>query len=215
MDCPVANEIRWSSKSLAAPNKSPSLFVALMRISLMPPDQQDTLNPTVLVRRAMEQFESSLIAYAASILSGDESRARDVVQDTLLKLYLADPLRVSENLKAWLYAVCRNRAFDILRKENRMVLADDDQMDWLDSLQTEETEDASRAEMLEHIWATSEQLPDNQRECIRLKFQHGLSYKEISAVTGLSVTNVGFIIHSGIKRLRKLMNKTITERLSP
>lgn len=181
----------------------------------MPPDPQDNLNPTALVRRAMEQFESSLISYAASILSGDESRARDVVQDTLLKLYLADPVRVSENLKAWLYAVCRNRAFDVLRKENRMVLADDEHMDWLDNLQPDESEDASRAEMLEHIWSAAEQLPANQRECIRLKFQHGLSYKEISSITGLSVTNVGFIIHTGVKRLRKLMNKTITERISP
>jgi RNA polymerase sigma-70 factor (ECF subfamily) len=48
-----------------------------------------------------------------------------------------------------------------------------------------------------------ESLPDNQREVIRLKFQQGLSYKEISAVTGLSVSNVGFLIHTGIKRVRE------------
>ena len=46
-------------------------------------------------------------------------------------------------------------------------------------------------------------LPENQQEVIRLKFQQGLSYKEISSVTGLSVTNVGFLIHTGLKRLRE------------
>ena len=45
-------------------------------------------------------------------------------------------------------------------------------------------------------------LPPNQQEVIRLKFQHGLKYKEIAAVTGLSVSNVGFLIHTAIKQMR-------------
>lgn len=170
----------------------------------------------MLVRQAMELHESSLIAYACSILHGDEDRARDVVQDTLLKLYLADPVRVSENLKAWLYAVCRNRAFDVLRKDNRMVFSDEQTLDWLDEWQPEPGEEgSSREEQLEQVWAVMDQLPPNQREVIRLKFQHDLSYKEISSVTNLSVTNVGFLLHTGIKRLRKLLHKTLTERQQP
>ena len=50
-----------------------------------------------------------------------------------------------------------------------------------------------------------DRLPENQREVIRLKFQSDLSYKEISDITDLSVSNVGFLIHTGIKRLRMLM----------
>lgn len=48
-------------------------------------------------------------------------------------------------------------------------------------------------------------LPANQQEVLRLKFQHSRSYREISSITGLSETNVGFLIHVGIKRLRELM----------
>lgn len=55
------------------------------------------------------------------------------------------------------------------------------------------------------VIALLDRLPENQREVIRLKFQGDLSYKEISDVTGLSVSNVGFLIHTGIKRLRSLM----------
>ena len=158
-----------------------------------------------LVREALTQYESALIAYACGIL-GDEARARDVVQDTFLKLYLADPDRVRENLKAWLYAVCRNRAFDVLRKENRMVYSDDGQpMDWIDALQSEPEEGNDDEEVLKHIWDVMGQLPQNQNEVIRLKFQHGLSYKEIAGTTGLSVTNVGFLLHTAIKTLRKLL----------
>ena len=40
---------------------------------------------------------------------------------------------------------------------------------------------------------------------IRLKFQAGFSYKEISRITGLSMGNVGFIIHTAVKSLRASM----------
>jgi len=46
------------------------------------------------------------------------------------------------------------------------------------------------------------QLPEDQQEAIRLKFQEGMSYRQISEVTGHSVSNVGFLIHAGMKELR-------------
>ncbi len=62
---------------------------------------------------------------------------------------------------------------------------------------------------------TLEQLPENQREVIRLKFQQELSYKEISEATGLAVGNVGFLLHTGLKRLRSLLPEDLLEnRLS-
>lgn len=47
-----------------------------------------------------------------------------------------------------------------------------------------------------------ELLPPNQQEVLRLKFQNGFSYKQISRITSLSVSNVGFLLHTAIKRLR-------------
>ena len=62
---------------------------------------------------------------------------------------------------------------------------------------------AERNETRMLLAAQLHQLPANQQEVIRLKFQHGLSYKEISAVTGLTVSNVGFLMHTGISALRQ------------
>jgi RNA polymerase sigma-70 factor (ECF subfamily) len=45
-------------------------------------------------------------------------------------------------------------------------------------------------------------LPDSQQEVIRLRFQEGFSYKEISRITGFSVGNVGYLLHVGLKSLR-------------
>ena len=44
---------------------------------------------------------------------------------------------------------------------------------------------------------------------MRLKFQNGLSYKEISRVTELSVSNVGYLIHTAIQKLRQQLEVEI------
>lgn len=46
-------------------------------------------------------------------------------------------------------------------------------------------------------------LPANQQEVLRLKFQSDLSYLEISRTTNLSVSNVGFLIHTGLNAIRE------------
>jgi len=55
------------------------------------------------------------------------------------------------------------------------------------------------SEILEII----ETLPRNQREVLYLKFQCDLSYREISSITNLSVSNVGFLIHTAVRSVRK------------
>src|SRR5436190_10631440 len=75
-----------------------------------------------LVRRAVREFETPLVGYAASITQ-DVDAARDVVQDTFLKLYTQEEPERFEGpgLKAWLFTVCRNRAFDWLRRRKKLV----------------------------------------------------------------------------------------------
>ena len=51
------------------------------------------------------------------------------------------------------------------------------------------------------------QLPEKQQEVIQLKFQNGFSYKEIAKITGLSSSNVGYLIHTGIKTMRTAARK--------
>ena len=60
-----------------------------------------------------------------------------------------------------------------------------------------------RQESAESLLSQIARLPDNQQEVLRLKFQGGLSYAEIANVTGLSKTNVGFLLHRAIGKLRQ------------
>jgi RNA polymerase sigma-70 factor (ECF subfamily) len=169
----------------------------------------------LLVRRALDQYESSLIAYTAGILNGDLERAREVVQDAMLKLYLTDPERVRENLKAWLFTVCRNRALDILRKDQRLDLGNEDALGLAVSFEPDPSENADVQEMHARLWQMVDRLRPNQREVIRLKFMHDCSYQEIANVTGLSIGNVGFIMHTAIKKLRDLMRRDFSSQSPP
>ncbi len=60
-----------------------------------------------------------------------------------------------------------------------------------------------KREAVGEIFRMVESLPKNQREVVYLKFQCDLSYKEISEVTKLSVGNVGLLIHTALRAIRK------------
>ena len=154
---------------------------------------------------ALELHESSLIRHARWILSDLES-AREVVQETFLRLCKEDPARVEGHLAQWLFTVCRNLAFDARKKEARMTPLGDTEIAVAPDL------DDRRA--VSQILQVVETLPKNQREVIYLKFQCDLSYKEISEVTKLSVTNVGFLIHSAVRAIRKQMLPEASRRMS-
>ena len=62
-----------------------------------------------------------------------------------------------------------------------------------------------RAEQHAAVLQLIGRLPHNQQEVVRLKFQNGFSYQEISRITSLSVGNVGFILHTALKALRAEM----------
>jgi RNA polymerase sigma factor (sigma-70 family) len=157
------------------------------------------LNDSSWIRKALGEFESPLMRYAVSLL-GNIDRARDVVQETFLRLCEQNPDAVRHHVAPWLFKVCRNLALDLRRKEVRMaVVANDAQ---LRDRSPSPGDVLERKEALSKIGRLMTNLSENQREVLRLKFQSGLRYKEISEITGLSVSNVGFILHTAIKKLR-------------
>ena len=152
----------------------------------------------------LELHESSLIRYARWILSDLES-AREVVQETFLRLCKEDPARIEGHLAQWLFTVCRNLAFDARKKEARMAPLGDTDIAVAPDLARTPAQVMEERQTVSQVLQLVETLPKNQREVIYLKFQCDLSYKEISEITKLSVSNVGFLIHSAVRALRKQM----------
>lgn len=154
------------------------------------------------VGAALERFEKPLLRYALRI-TGDVETSQDVVQDTFLKLCLADRAQIQGYLAPWLYRVCRNRALDVRKKEQRMLSVDPAILADQPGSQPPPGAAAQGRETESLALEAFAELPDNQQEVFRLKFQEHLSYKEISEVTGFPVTNVRYLLHISLRRVRE------------
>jgi len=169
-------------------------------------DESDVAS-TEWVRAAIELHEGALLRYAQHFVRDLES-ARDIVQDTFLQLCRQTNDEIRPRVAQWLFTVCRNRAIDVCRKESRMKLAPEGRL--ADELaQNSGVSDLQPSAAIERQEAATglmsqiSKLPDRQQEVLRLKFNAGLSYKEIAEVTGLTSSNVGFILHTAIAKLRQ------------
>ena len=165
------------------------------------------------VEKALAEYESPLIGYAVGFLH-DLERAKDVVQDTFIRLHQQDIEKVNKGLKTWLFTVCRNRALDVIRKERRVVGLDEEEMERVPVQRRTPAERVDLEERVSQVKQALERLSSNQREVILLKFEQGLSYQEIAEVTGLSSGNVGFLLHNGLKRLRSALPDDLLQNLS-
>jgi RNA polymerase sigma factor (sigma-70 family) len=163
------------------------------------------------VRSTLRQFERPLVGYAAHLLGGDVERARDVVQEAFFRLCAEPRERVEAHLREWLYTVCRNLAIDWRRKDRRMQLMGEAQADAFASGEPEPADAVEQEDSYSHVLDAIQRLSANQQEVVRLKFQHGMSYKQISEVTSLTVTNVGFLLHTALKSLRESLGEAAAD----
>jgi RNA polymerase sigma factor (sigma-70 family) len=153
---------------------------------------------SVWVQAVIGAYEAKLLRYAGDIVG--RVLARDVVQDTFLKLCREPRARIESHLSAWLFTVCRNTALEVKRKVRRLSALDED------GHADERGEPGAQFEhdeALARVQLYLANLPERQRELVRLRFDGELSYKEIAEITGLSVTNVGFLLHTALSQVRR------------
>ena len=160
-----------------------------------------------IISSSLERNEGSLIRYACGI-TGDLESAKDVVQETFLKLSQQDLPSIEDHVDAWLFRVCRNCALDYKRKIIKMPTMPNDHFAHEPSPEPDPSRNASTREESKIIMSLVSRLPERQRELIALKFSSDLSYKEMSDITGSSVSHVGVQLHDAIARLRILWKES-------
>jgi len=159
------------------------------------------MSPEQIITEALDRYERVLVSYAKEI-TGDLESARDAVQETFLRLSRQDVVALEPRLRPWLFLVCRNCALDHRRKVVRFRAEPIEDDEWLSDepsppMHAIAAEDAGR---LRELVAA---LPRQQRELIKLKFEAGLSYKEMAEALRTSVSTVGVQLHDAIKTLRR------------
>jgi RNA polymerase sigma-70 factor (ECF subfamily) len=156
-------------------------------------------------------LESPLLNYALRLL-GDRALAEDTVQEAFMKLQAQfDEVREP---RRWLYRTVHNLALNHRRQSAKIVPLTplvgglrDDTADTVDP-QPLPDEQIARWEGIGLVRLSLQTLDERSRELIRLKFTDELSYKEISARTGLTVGNVGYLLHHALKTVAAELSKT-------
>lgn len=162
----------------------------------------DISNNTDWITPLLVRYEGPLLRYAQRLMNCPD-RARDVVQETFLRLCRQPEIARESHIAEWLFTVCRNYALDVKRKEQRMTPAAQAELGKTQTSGPSPDSEAEHNETAKQVLALVQGLPKNQQAVLMLKFQGSLSYKEIAGVTGLSVSNVGYLIHQGLSALRR------------
>jgi RNA polymerase sigma factor (sigma-70 family) len=152
------------------------------------------------------------------------SDAEDILQDVFYELVEANRLLMPiEHVTGWLFRVARNRITDLFRKKTPLLFGDatpeggDEEPETLrfeDLLpSTDAGPDAlyARAILLEELEVALEELPDEQREVFVQHEIDGLSFKEISAATGVNVNTLLSRKRYAVLQLRDQLQRAYDE----
>ena len=180
------------------------------------PDLPDL--PGLTVQTLFDTEESPLLRFAFS-LTGRREVAEEIVQDVFLQLHAKwDEI---DSPRAWLFRSVRNRAYNYIRDNKREVLSTDTgkvqspndaettnaETTNAETTNAETTSAETVEAMLLRIEATGalrqilRELDESDRELVELKYFQNLKYRDISAQTGLTISNVGYRLHHILKEL--------------
>jgi RNA polymerase sigma-70 factor (ECF subfamily) len=168
--------------------------------------QSDQASTKPAGRETIEELfaalESPLLSYALR-LAGELGVAEDMVQEAFMKLH-AQFEEVREP-RRWLYRTVHNLALNHRRQAGKIISLAANAKEGSPAAndvtdpQPLPDEQIARWEGIGLVRLSLETLDDRSRELIRLKFTEELSYKEISARTGLKTGHVGYLLHQALK----------------
>jgi RNA polymerase sigma-70 factor (ECF subfamily) len=173
-------------------------------MAVMPPKQAGAgPSESGPIEELFAALESPLLSYALR-LAGDRGAAEDLVQEAFMRLH--EQFSEVREPRRWLYRTVHNLALNFRRQSGKIVSLTPNAEDPAPAAETADPrplpdEQIARLEGIGLVRLSLETLDQRSRELIRLKFNEDLSYKEISARTGLSTGNVGYLLHHALKAI--------------
>lgn len=149
-------------------------------------------------------FEAPLLGYARRLIRNEET-AQDIVQEAFIRL--SGRIGEVEHPRAWLYRTVHNLAVSHFRGAGLWSAAGEEEI--AECRDPEPLPDVrlERIEEMEMARVCIEAMEERKRELLRMKFEEGLSYKEMAGRLGLSAGNVGYLIHHALRELAGELEK--------
>jgi RNA polymerase sigma factor (sigma-70 family) len=148
--------------------------------------------------------------------------AEDILQDVFYQFISYADIELIEKVNGWLFKTARNKIIDKNRKKKTESF-DDRVSEELDSEETFTVGDLLlridfspedlflKDEFNEKFEAALNELPLEQCDVFIMNEVDGLSFKEISEITGLTVNTLLSRKHYAVKQLKKKLNKYLSE----
>ncbi len=143
-------------------------------------------------------------------------RSRDVADDIFQETFVKAIVTLQQGrytsdgkFYAWLTRIAHNLVIDQFRQErNENVISNDEsEIDLFNNSAYSEGTIESRmvnSQVLKDVRRLVNCLPDNQREVIYMRFYQSLSFKDIAAITGVSINTALGRVRYAVMNLRRL-----------
>jgi RNA polymerase sigma-70 factor (ECF subfamily) len=143
--------------------------------------------------RSVDAFSDHIFRYILKQINDDEL-AKDIVQESYIKLWEHVDQLDYEKAKAWLFKTAYRTMIDIIRKRKYEQKKDEI---------PHQSHSSQYSDLKYWLNKALETLPENQRGAILLRDYEGYSYKEIGEILDLSEAQVKVYIYRGRIALKK------------
>lgn len=136
----------------------------------------------------------------------DRDKALDIVQNMTCKVFEKQHTLKNKNaIKTWVYRILINECLDTVRKEKRECPMEQEKL-------PQEIYIERAYEKEDTISKCMEQLPENIRIILQLRYYEELSLKEIAAITDTNLNTVKTRLYNGLEKLKVLLKEGGYER---
>ncbi|MEK3979903.1 sigma-70 family RNA polymerase sigma factor [Psychrobacillus sp. FSL K6-2836] len=139
---------------------------------------------------------------AYSYVKNKES-ALDIIQDSIMKaLRSIDSLEQTQYLKTWFYRILINTSIDFIHKNKRMVVVEDEVLDFHLPSQEMDVPDIDLYEAIDH-------LTPEQKTLIILRFFEDMKIEDIAKMLGVNQNTIKTRLYAALRKLRTNMEEKV------
>ncbi len=170
--------------------------------------------------KAFEYIYTNTVDKAYGLAYGiikDEYEAMDVLQDSYVKAWQnLDTLKQPEKFESWFFQIIRYKSYDLLDKHKHDILFSEmenssEKENAIENTIVSEYQEFSPEESVDYqetqriLWGIVQDLPENQRTCILLRFRDNKKICEIAAETGMNESTVKSCLTYGKKKISEAL----------
>src|SRR5947207_561909 len=157
----------------------------------------------------MTAFDELMIRYERQIYRvcyrfvNNRDDAMDLAQEVFIKAFEhLSSFRRESSMKTWLYRIAMNHCINHVKKNAREFVEISETIGSTSSSIQSELEDR---EQREHFRVLVKRLPPKQKAILEMRINEQLSYEEIAAMSGRSISTIKASVFFALEKLRKLV----------